>query len=413
MRILMVSEDLPSPSLGGLAKHVLTLCKSLTSEGHQVDLMGNNDNIWPDHTHLSFFSGRFIGELRGQFEGWKEMRMGIFNPAKRSHIARRFAHVIKRYAKHYDVIHYHGHLPNIAHYIPSHINFIQTRHDQGSECLMHIRFKRGAICENTEASACAECRASQPNWIQKQLSVAAVNKFRHEVMSGFKKHKTVFVSEFIKSRVQRCFNGENWGITLHNFIDADEISKINNTLHDTGRKNIDSSTIRIFIAAKLYPPKGVVEFMEEINKHDIHHLRIHIAGDGEQEQLLRERYQNSRIHILGWQSPPNTITLAAQADVIVVPSLCEEACSTTVLEGLTLGKTVFALQRGGTPELTVYEKFPGQLKLYADMPSLAAALARFQPASNLPVAPHRHAHVQNVAKSLIKLYQLPPGSISA
>lgn len=44
MRILLVSEDIPYPNMGGLAKHVLNLARALVRAGHQVDLLGNADN---------------------------------------------------------------------------------------------------------------------------------------------------------------------------------------------------------------------------------------------------------------------------------------------------------------------------------------------------------------------------------
>ena len=39
MRILMVSEDIPAPQVGGLGKHVVTLANALIDAGHQVHLM--------------------------------------------------------------------------------------------------------------------------------------------------------------------------------------------------------------------------------------------------------------------------------------------------------------------------------------------------------------------------------------
>ena len=158
MRILIVSEDIPAPGMGGLAKHALALCRALVEAGHQVDLMGNQDCCIDCAGQEAQFGGRFFAELGGQYNGWKEMQLGLFMPPKRSWIARRFARAILRRAAQYDVIHYHGHLPNIAHYIPASVNFIQTRHDQGSDCLIHTRFRRGVICRETLPAACAGCR---------------------------------------------------------------------------------------------------------------------------------------------------------------------------------------------------------------------------------------------------------------
>ncbi|HBZ05246.1 MAG TPA: hypothetical protein DEP03_02320, partial [Massilia sp.] len=78
------------------------------------------------------------------------------------------------------------------------------------------------------------------------------------------------------------------------------------------------------------------------------------------------------------------LALAAGAHLCVVPSVCEEACSTTVLEALALGRPCLALARGGTPELCAYELYPGQLQLADTMPELVERLR-----AQLAVAPRR------------------------
>ena len=411
MRILMVSEDLPSPTVGGLAKHVLTLCKTFKQQGHYIDLMGSNEHAWPIDYPMSIYAYHFFPELIGQYLGWKEIALGIFNPLKRTYTAKRFAHAIKQRASNYDVIHYHGHYPNLAVFIPSHVNFIQTRHDQGSECLTHIRFKKGAICNSIDASDCAACRTLHPNFLQKFISTLAVKRFRHEVRLGFEKHKTLFVSDFLKTKASYCLGNHHFGITLHNFIDLQDIATAKNTSHYLPLPN-PTKHIRFFIAAKLYEAKGVAALLEVLHHHPIPNIEITIAGDGEQEQWLRDRYQSPHIHFLGWQSASNTLAYAIQADAMIIPSICEEACPTTVLEGLALGKTVFALARGGTTELGMYEIYPKQLQLFTDMTSLAASLAIFQPSSNSAIAQNRYPDVIHTAQSLITLYQQPPGPLS-
>lgn len=412
MRILMVSEDLPSPTLGGLAKHVLTLCKTFKQHGHSIDLMGSNEHVWPIDQPISLYAYHFFPELTGQYLGWKEITLGIFNPLKRTYTAKRFAHAIKRRASSYDVIHYHGHYPNLAAFIPSKVNFIQTRHDQGSECLTHIRFKKGTICNSIDASACAACRTAHPNFLQKYISTIAVKRYRHEVQQGFQKHKTLFVSDFLKTKASYCLGKHHSGITLHNFIDQQDIATAKSTVNYLPLRNSTKHKKKIFIAAKLYEAKGVAALLEVLHHQPIPHIEIIIAGDGEQEQLLRDRYQNSHIHFLGWQSASNALAYAMQADAMIIPSICEEACSTTVLEGLALGKPVFALARGGTTELAMYETYPKQLQLFTDMTSLVAALAIFQPSSNSAIAQNRYPDVIHAAQSLIAIYQHPSGLLS-
>lgn len=404
----MVSEDLPTPGMGGLARHVLTLSRALIAAGHSVDLMGNDDYPPGLCEETLSFGGKFFAELHGQFDGWKEMPLGVFMPPKRSVIARRFARAILRRAEHYDVVHYHGHLPNIARYLPSGLNLIQTRHDQGSDCLIHTRFARGQICESTDPADCAGCRSWQPNLMQRQVSAHAAHRFRNEVMQGFLRHKTVFVSDFLQRNLRRTFGPGDWGVTVHNFIDVQLLQSIRESVSPTSI----SGPLQVFTAAKLYPAKGVGSLLEALDALNAKRcLQLAIAGNGSEEMHLRERYPWVNFH--GWQSGKQTLRLAARAQVVVVPSVCEEACASTVLEALMLGKTVFALRQGGTPELATYASAPDQLQLFDDMPSLASTLLSYAPRDDLRVTTAHRADVSHAACRLLKLYRLPPGPLTA
>jgi glycosyltransferase involved in cell wall biosynthesis len=88
----------------------------------------------------------------------------------------------------------------------------------------------------------------------------------------------------------------------------------------------------------------------------------------------------------------------------VVPSICEEAFGLTTLEGLALGKPVFALALGGTPELRRYERWDGQLALFGDMEQLVSALVE----NPLPLRqPNRDfkADIVLMLPELIAVYQ--------
>lgn len=405
MRILMVSEDLPSVGMGGLARHVLALARGLAADGHQVDLMGNDD-ISPTQAGEDFVvEGRFYPELRGQFDGWKEMSLGVFMPPKRSIIARRFARAILRRAGDYDVVHYHGHLPNIAYYLPPSLNFIQTRHDQGSDCLIHIRFRRGEICTSARPADCAGCRSWRPNLLQKLTSALAVLRYRAEVRQGFLRHKTVFVSDLLQRNLARTFGQRRWGVTIPNFVDSSALQSLRpRTAFRPG------GPLRVFIAAKLYPAKGVEAFLDALTTHAGRPLQVEVAGDGGDETALRQRFPGVYFH--GLLNARDTLRLTARADAVVVPSICEEACPSTVLEALMLGKTVFALQRGGTPELSVYQSGPNQLRLHDTMAALVDALLAFQPRPDYPFAPHVPVGVADAAGRLLALYRLPPGVLT-
>lgn len=410
MRVLLVSEDIPYPNMGGLAKHVLNLARALVRAGHEVDLLGNAEHPIEVCGEEGKFGGRFFGELKGHNAGWKEARLGVYLPPKRTVIARRFASIILRHARNYDVVHYHGHLPNVASFLPRDLNFVQTRHDQGSDCFQHTRFKDGRVCNAVSPSVCASCISAQPNTLQKAISTAAVVRFRKEVSVGFERHKTVFVSEMLARNLKRTLGNRDWGVTVHNFTDRVALERIRD---DTTTLSPSSDVLRVFIAAKLYPAKGVEHFLSALTPALPPHVQVTIAGDGPDEARLRKTHESSQVQFIGWCSPEKTLKLAAAANVVVVPSVWEEPCATTVLEGLFLGKATFALRRGGTPELALYAASPEQLRLHDSMDELVEDLVHFNPRTRFGFAENGLGSADRAAVELMKIYQSPAGRFTS
>ncbi len=403
LRILLVSEDIPYPNMGGLAKHVLTLARALVRAGHAVDLLGGDQHPITVCSDEGRFGGRFFGELNGHLAGWKEVRLGMFMPPKRRAIARRFARIILRHAPNYDVIHYHGHIPNVAHHIPQHVNFVQTRHDQGGDCFLHARFHHGGICASIDPHDCAGCITDRPNRLQRIVSTNAVTQYRNEVAEGFRRHKTVFVSDMLVRNFSRSMGPGPWGTTVHNFADRMELER----LRAAAALLPQSPMFQVFVAAKLYPAKGVEPFLHALVPRLRPDMTVTIVGDGPDEAHLRERFADSRVQFLGWCSPDKTLKLAAASDAVVVPSVWEEPCATTVLEGLFLGKPTFALARGGTPELSIYAAEPGQLRLFAGMDSLVDDLVRFNRRSYGYAKPGLGC-ADTAARRLLEIYRMTP-----
>jgi len=418
MRILLVSEDIPYPSMGGLAKHVLTLARALIRLGPQADVLGGARHPLANAGAEGHFDGHFYGELDGHQRGWKEQALGVYLLPRRSWLARHFAAIIMRHAGRYDVVHYHGHVPNLARHIPASVNFIQTRHDQGSDCVLHTRFRDGAVCTSTDPADCARCHNPHANALQVALSSVAVKRYRQEVRQAFARHKTVFVSDMLRRNLARSAGekntggrgkGENsWGVTVHNFVDRQALAEAR------AQRNPGAGAdgmVRIFIAAKIYPAKGIEPFLELLAPVIPDAMRVEIAGDGQDLERLQQLYGGARIRFLGWRDMPEILSLAAAAHALVVPSVWEEPCGTTILESLLLGKTTFALARGGTPELAVYASAPEQLRLFGDMASLVHDLIAFVPVPDYPPPPDGAGDVSHAAKRLLQLYRLPPGPL--
>ncbi len=408
MRILIVSEDIPYPNMGGLAKHALNLARALVQAGHRVDVLGGDQNSIAVAGEEVNFGGRFFGELNGHLSGWKERSLGTYLPLKRRWVGRHFANIIMRRAADYDAIHYHGHVPNLAHYIPASVNFVQTRHDHGSECMRSTRFRDGEICTSVDPAECARCIRPNPNVLQRTITTIAVKQFRSDVADAFSRHKTIFVSDMLRRNFTRTMGPGPWGAVVHNFIDVDRLEQA----RMCAPAPVCDGMLHVFIAAKFYKAKGIEAFLHELSPRLPANLRVTLAGDGVDEERLRAEFESERIRFLGWCNPEKTLQMAASANAIVVPSIWEDPCPSTIFEGLLLGKPTFALARGGTPELAMYASAPEQLRLHADMHALVSDLISFDAKQKFPLPSQVLGSSAHAAEKLVSIYRLPPGRLS-
>ena len=408
MRILLVSEDIPYANMGGLAKHVLGLARALRAAGHEVDLLGGSQHPLSVAGDEGEFGGRFFGELSGHLAGWKESSLGLLLPPKRPWIARHFAAAVMRHAGNYDVVHYHGHVPNLGRYLPAQLNFVQTRHDQGGDCVKHTRFRDDAICTATEPGDCAACFNAQPNALQRAVSRKAVIRYRHEVAESLLLHKTVFVSDMLRNNLKRTLGQASRGVTIHNFADRASIDAASAATQPPPQ----SDTLQILVVGKISAAKGTAALLHTLAPQLPARMHVALVGDGPAEAALRATYAGQpAIHFHGWCSAHKTLHMTAAAHAVVIPSLWEEPFGTTILEGLLMGKPTFALAHGGTPEIARYAHQPQQLRLHATLASLAQDLVAHERFPDYGLAPAGLGDVKSIVEQLLQVYRWPPGKL--
>jgi len=371
MRILLVSEDIPAPKLGGLGKHVVALGNALIAMGHEVFLMGKDS---PDYAACATevgFHGRFVPGLGIPLRGWKEEQLGFFNPLKRPYFAKRMAKAIVNHAAEYDVVHYHGHQPMVARYIPASLNFVQTRHDQGGDCITNVRFKNGDVCTDRSPDKCAACIHPAPGPLRTVLSSMAVSRYRRETALAYAAHPVVFVSDFLrKNYLQTMPDADLRGsAVIHNFVDEKLLVGVVSPASGQGI----SPSVVLHVAGRLDEPKGVGQLLDLLIPRLPSDWHVNVYGDGPLRKAIENRHSSPSLHLHGHQLHVDVVSATKAATLVVVPSVLEEACGTVILEALRLGKMCFSLDRGGTPELTRYGS-PGQLRLFPDLEALVAGL---------------------------------------
>ena len=373
MRILFVTEDLPARHAGGAAKHAVLLTNTLIEAGHHVELLGRDDV--PSDERNNDFRGTLHRVFNIKRTGWKEASLGMFNPLRRRHMAARIRAAVLRLPGPWDVIHYHGHFPELGASLPAEMNFVQTLHDQGSECLRMVRFRDGAACEARAPRACAVCATPTPNEFQSVVSGLAVEARRAAARTAYARHRAIFVSEFVERRCREILGKPNAfnAHTMHNFIDARQLAIVAEAI-----ALIDSERLtqpRLFMAGRLDVTKGFAGLLLAMDDDAVRALDIRVGGLGEDFSRLREVHERRGVLFLGWLEYPDVVREVLAADGVIVPSICEEACSTTILDALALGRVVFAQRRGGTPELARYAAAPEQLRLFDTLDELAKALS--------------------------------------
>jgi len=209
------------------------------------------------------------------------------------------------------------------------------------------------------------------------------SQWRDDTLKSISRCKTIFVSEKVMNISLKVLdiNMTSNIFVVHNFTDTRAIlSKIRKK---TGNTILQERDRKVMIASALVPPKGVRSFLKNYRKKG-YSFPVTVAGRGSELPIMQEEFKDYPVTLLGWLSHEDIINHMLLNQVFVVTSLWEEPCPTTVLEAMFLNKPVFALQRGGVPELKAYSLYESQLNLFNSMEELVDGIANYLAVPSTP-----------------------------
>lgn len=137
----------------------------------------------------------------------------------------------------------------------------------------------------------------------------------------------------------------------------------------------ESPTLRLLYAGRIHSSKGVDLLLEAVERLSAtYDVSLAIAGKGQQEPELRERYGNAPwCTFLGFISQQQLADAMMASDLLCIPSIWAENSPGVVIQALGLGLPVMGSDRGGIPEL-VHEGVNGRLVHEATTDGWATAI---------------------------------------
>ena len=153
---------------------------------------------------------------------------------------------------------------------------------------------------------------------------------------------------------------------------------------------LKDSDVLFMFAGALRSEKGVVQLAQAFSKLTAGHGNAFLAVAGGRElwghrdvdtadqqvrTILAEAMTQRRAFLLGIVSPTTMPSYYAAADVLVLPSICQEAFGLVILEAFAAGIPVIGARSGGVPEL-VEDGRTGLLVDQGDVDGLYRAMSR-------------------------------------
>ncbi|VXC77259.1 Glycosyl transferase group 1 [Burkholderia sp. 8Y] len=336
MKIAFVSGLYPPAVIGGGEIVLQTLVEGIHSQGHEVLVLTTKEDGETDRSWLNGVPVIRVPIKNVYWHGRRErpgpLKRALWHAVDSSNIAMMSVAREILQQERPDVLNVHateGWSAGVLKVGKSlGIPTVQVLHSSNFLCPNSNMFRNGHSCK----TRCVSC---------------AILRIRHRSMSEHA-DAVIGVSRFIldKHLSRGYFSKAKHQVAIHNARDLpiDSIVRTTKTDAEPDRR------LRFGFIGTLTAAKGIELLIQEFLSLGDCPAELLVAGTGkpEYEARLMSRYANSRIRFLGYKKQTDFLP---NVDVLVVPSLCDEALGMVVAEAFAFGIPVIASRRGGIPEM--------------------------------------------------------------
>lgn len=355
---------------GGADKYFLDLTRTLEAAGHQVAVFSmHHPKNWPTPwsryfvSRISFNEGNLIDKLK------TPGRVLYSLEAKK-----KFAQLVNDFQP--DIIHLH----NIYHHLsPSILTVAKKQNipvvlhlqDYKLICANHSLFTKGAMCERCRPNKYYECLKNR--CIKNSFAGSALGTLEmylhHSILKIYERNVSRFIapSNFMKQTVI------NFGQP------AEKISVIFNPYNSelagtTGDKTNYQAPGYLLYFGRFSPEKGLETL---IRAAALTGQKTKLVGEGADEASLKKLAIELKapVEFNGFKNNTELKPLILNARAVIIPSIWGENMPLSLMEALSLGKTVIVSRIGGMPEM-IKENKNGLLFRPGDVNDLVRQIKR-------------------------------------
>jgi glycosyltransferase involved in cell wall biosynthesis len=402
MRILLLAQFFP-PDIGGEERHVFNLANTLAERGHEVAVATQSMVDVPDQETLA--SG-----VRVHRFATAAMRLpGVYSTNRAHHPplpdplgVRELSRIARQERPH--VVHAHNWIVNSAVALRRssstglRFGLVLTLHDFSHVCATKRLIRMGSPCEGPAVARCLRCAAAHYGPTLGPLTAAATGLMRPWKNRAV--DHVVCVSNAVASG-NRIPRGPNTSVIPNFVLDKAVVGRAGDAAQrqaENSPPGLPKEEFLLFVG-ELSRDKGVPTLLQAYES--LGRKRPPLLLIGRRTPDTPTRFPEGARACAEW---PHDHVMAAFRRCLfaILPSICLDACPTTVLEAMASGRTVVATATGGIADMIV-DGESGLLVPPGDDYKLAEAMARLLNDTDLRarLAVGAHERVQRFTSSAV------------